>query len=268
MPSSRRNGKHRLYEDPRLYDLAFAFRDVDAECDGLLEIAAEHGVTRPKRVLELACGPGHHLREFARRGLVACGVDLSADMLGYAEQLLQRDGLSARLERADMRSFAIRPKADIALCLFDSFAHCVTDEDGVEALRSAGASTRRGGLFILEVTHPADYFNRLDRRTVSRWTHAYADVTVKAGHETSRFDAVAETYEATLTIEARYRGGGRPRSIVSRQQHRMWLRSAIANIAARSGAYEIVGWYGDLETRAPLSMRDDAWRMVAVLRRR
>jgi hypothetical protein len=48
----------------------------------------------------------------------------------------------------------------------------------------------------------------------------------------------------------------------------MWLRSAIANAAARSGMLEVDGWYGDLESRVPLSMKLEAWRMVAVLRRR
>jgi hypothetical protein len=91
---------------------------------------------------------------------------------------------------------------------------------------------------------------------------------VTARYAVSHRDAVAETYIATLRIDARYRDGRPDRKIVSRQQHRMWVRSGISNIASQSGMFEVVGWYGDLETRVPLSMKRQSWRMVAVLRRR
>ena len=92
-------------------------------------------------------------------------------------------------------------------------------------------------------------------------------MVVSARYDTSAHDAIAETYRATLTIEAAYRDGRAKRRIVSEQLHRMWLRSSVANIAARSGVLDVVGWYGDLESRVGLSMKLEAWRMVAVLRR-
>src|SRR5215469_10234857 len=167
---SRPEKSGRIYENPRLYDLAFSFRDIEQECDGILGLARAHGVRAPKRVLELACGPGHHLREFARRGIAAVGIDLNETMLGYAKRLAKVDDVSVQVRQGDMRSFRLAKRVDIAMCLFDSFAHCTSDDDGIAALRAAGAAVRRGGLCILELTHPGDYFDPDHGRTLDRWT--------------------------------------------------------------------------------------------------
>ena len=265
---SRPDPSGRIYENPRLYDLAFSFRDIAEECDGVLALARTHGVARPKRVLELACGPGHHLRELAKRGLDAVGIDLNDAMLAYGRRLARLDAVAVQFRHGDMRSFRLSKRVDIAMCLFDSFAHCTSDEDGVAALRSAGGALRRGGLFMLELTHPADYFDPDHGRTLGRWTQRHPGVVVEARYDTSARDAVAETYRATLVIEAKYADRRASRKIVSKQLHRMWLRGSVSNIAARSGMFDIVGWYGDLDVRVPFAMKMDSWRMVVVMRRR
>ena len=126
---------------------------------------------------------------------------------------------------------------------------------------------RRGGLLVFELAHPADYFDPGHGRTLGHWKQRHPGVIVDARYDSASRDAVAETYRATLTIEATYAGARPRRRLVSKQLHRMWLRSSLSNVAARSGAFEIAGWYGDLDTSVPFSMRTDSWRMVAVLRR-
>src|ERR1051326_8765070 len=63
-----------IYDDPELYQLACAYRDIPAEADALLDWAGRHysGTQEaPGSVLELAAGPADHARELARRGLSA-----------------------------------------------------------------------------------------------------------------------------------------------------------------------------------------------------
>jgi SAM-dependent methyltransferase len=259
---------HALYENPRIYDLGFGFRDIPRECDGLLAIAARHGVKAPRRVVDIACGPAHHLREYSRRGLEALGVDVNAEMIAYARHLNRQAHLAVRLRKADMRRFRLPARVDIAQCLFDSFSHCMTDADAVATLRCAAAALRPGGIMILELTHPADYFERDEKRTVGRWIQRYDDVTVKTRFQTTAIDPVEETYVKSMVIDAAYRVGRETKRIVDRQLHRMWLRGGFRNVVALSGAFEIVGWYGDLTPRIPLSMRPASWRMVVALRRR
>ena len=58
------------------------------------------------------------------------------------------------------------------------------------------------------------------------------------------------------------------RRIVDRLQYRIWLRSGLRHVAATSGCFDIDGWHGDLTPQTPLSMRDESWQMVVVMRRR
>ena len=60
-----------IYDDPELYQLACAYRDIPAEADALLAWAGQHlraARATPASVLELAAGPAGHARELARRG--------------------------------------------------------------------------------------------------------------------------------------------------------------------------------------------------------
>jgi SAM-dependent methyltransferase len=264
-----RSGSSELYRAPRLYDVAFGFRDIEAECRGLLRLAARHGVPRVGSVLELACGPAHHLRTLAARGIRCHGIDLSADMLAYARRFCRREGVAVTFQRADMRRFTTARRFDLAVCLFDSYAQCVTDEDAVAALRCAGRALRPGGLMVVEFTHPAEYFRRGSARTSERWTQREGRLAVRATFRLTRPDPIHETVLASLTLRpvTAGRNGATVRPLKMRWRQRMWLRGSFANVVAASECFEIVGWYGDLDRLVPLDMRTQAWRMLAVLRR-
>ena len=266
MSSSAR--KRTLFEHPRLYDLAFGFRDFVEQTGGLLALASRYGVRAPKSALELCCGPAHHLRELAQRGLRTFGVDHNREMLAYARSLCKRDRVDVRLIRADMRTFSLPQRVDLAYCLFDSFCHNTTDADAIATLRSTAAALRRGGLFIAELTHPADFFAGIRSRSLSRWTQRFPDVTIATRFAHTNVDPIEETFEPSIEIDARYRDGRRPVRIVDRLQYRIWMRSGLRLAAAASGQFDIVGWHGDLTPDVPLSMRDEAWQMVVVMRRR
>ncbi|HLW37026.1 MAG TPA: class I SAM-dependent methyltransferase [Candidatus Eremiobacteraceae bacterium] len=258
-----------LYREPELYDIAFGFRDVPQECDGILALARKHGVAQPESLLELACGPAHHLRELASRGLRGVGVDINPLMLHYARRLCRRDDVVVEFEQADMRTFALRQRVDMALCLFDSFALCVSDRDAIITLQRVHAALKRGGLFLIEFSHPADFFGSGRSRTMDHWTERNRQLSVKTEFRFSRFDAVAETFVADLKLQATDRKSGkRGRRVAMRWLQRMWFRSAVEYVTLASGCFDLVGWYGDLDPGVALTSGAKAWRMVAVLRRR
>lgn len=257
-----------LFEQPRIYDLAFGFRDAVEQCDGLLALARRYGSRVPKSAVELCCGPAHHLREFARYGLRAYGVDSNAEMIAYARSLCKRDRVSVRFVRSDVRTFELPERVDIAYCLFDSFCHCSTDADAISALRATGAALRRGGVLILELTHPADFFAGIRSRSTSRWTQRFPDVTVTTRFAHTRVNPVAETFVPSITIDARYHDGRPPLRIVDSLDYRIWLPGSLKHVAAASGCFDIVGWHGDLNPAVSLDMGDEAWQMVVVFRKR
>jgi SAM-dependent methyltransferase len=233
----------------------------------LLALAEAYGLPAPRSVVELACGPANHLRELARRGIAAYGVDNNREMLGYAQSLAKRDGAAIHFERADMRTFRLPRRVDLGLCLFDSFCHLANDADAIAALRAAGKAIKPGGLLILELTHPADFYGKAPERAVSRWTLRYPDVVVTTRLVHAYMDPIAETHMPSLTIEARYKDGRPARRLADRLLYRMWQRSSIKHVALASGCFAVAGWHGDMDPSVPLDMGDKAWQMVAVLRR-
>jgi SAM-dependent methyltransferase len=172
------------YETPRWYDIVF---DVGTrvECAFLEEMLRRHGpwphrpgrIGQPgrMRVLEPACGSGRLVAELARRGHDVLGFDRSPAMLAYARAKLERRGLVARLEEADMACFRFPGRFELAHCLVSTFKYLL-DEDGArDHLACVAEALVPGGLYVLGF-HLADYADR--RRARERWVASRGATTV------------------------------------------------------------------------------------------
>lgn len=109
------------------------------------------GVDAPAAILDLACGPGRHVVELARRGYDVTGVDVSEAFLEVARAACASEGLSPDLVCADMRSFE-RPGAfDAALSMSTSFGYFDDPADDARVLRNVHRSLRPGGALLMEL---------------------------------------------------------------------------------------------------------------------
>lgn len=138
------------------------------EVDHLMSVL---GLSAGSRVLDVGCGPGRHLLEFARRGVVVHGVDISQTFVDLAAASIAAENLeSATVERADARELAqmehLRGSFDavVALCQGGFGLMTVADaRDGVDgdrcvlagmvsALRPRGrvALTAFSSLFVVD----------------------------------------------------------------------------------------------------------------------
>src|ERR1700760_541386 len=174
-------GVNSIYDQPELYELACAYRDVPAEADALLAWCATHHDGPVGSVLELAAGPAEHARELARRGLRAAALDRSAAMCAYAADRAAAGGVELDVVEADMRSFTVpgpdgtRFQFDLAVTMLNSACHLFTLDDLVRHLRAVRLQLAPGGLYIVELAHPADVFAPVPR-TSSTWTVEEAGV--------------------------------------------------------------------------------------------
>ncbi len=153
------------YQTPRYYDIVF---DVDTkrEADFLEALFALYARSSGRRALEPACGSGRLVIELARRGWSACGFDRSPHMLAYARERLAEEGMSARLSRADMSSFATRRKFDLAYCLVSTFKYLATERAARSHLQHVARALVPGGIYVLGF-HLSDYSDR--RQSHERW---------------------------------------------------------------------------------------------------
>jgi len=288
-----------IYDEPELYELACAYRDIPAEATALLAwcathfrgSAGQHTDSGVRSVLELAAGPAEHARELARRGLRAATLDLSPAMCSYAAAQAKAAGVDVQVVQADMRDFAITgPDGapvlfDAAITMLNSVCHLFTLDDLVRHLAAVRANLVPGGLYIVELTHPADFFAAVPR-TSSEWTidapGVHADV--HWGGPSDRIDPLTQVTNEHMTIAATY-GDGTIRTVSDVVPSRFWtlteFTAAMALANARPAAPEagvaqqasdpkgrlgLVASYGDFDETTTLDA-PSAWRMILVLRR-
>ena len=281
-----------IYDQPELYELACAYRDIPAEVSALQSWCATYftGGAGVGSVLELAAGPAEHARELARRGLRATALDWSAAMCSYAAGQAKAHGVALDVVEADMRAFAIpgpdgaRAQFDLAVTMLNSVCHLFTLDDLVRHLTAVRSHVVAGGLYIVELAHPADFFAPTPR-TSNDWTvdakGMHADV--HWGGHSDTIDPLTQVTNEHMTITATAKDGT-IRTVSDVVPNRFWTlteftaATALANTGSlantgtasgpddSSGAWELVASYGDFDETTTLDA-PTAWRMILILRR-
>jgi SAM-dependent methyltransferase len=254
----------RIYDEPEFYEAACAYRDVPAEVDALLRWSAKHGAP-PRSVLELAAGPAEHARNLARRGLEATALDLSPAMCARARDLAQAAGIRLTVVQGDMRDFSLPGRFDLAITMLNSLCHLMSLDDMLRHLTAVARHLDRGGLYIVELAHPADFF-AAERRTSSEWSTEVDDGTVSVrwgAHD--RIDPVTQVTREHVSVTYHKRGGP-VRTVTDVVPNRFWTATELTAAIRLAGGLAVVASYGDFDTDSPLDA-PSAWRMILVLRR-
>jgi hypothetical protein len=183
-----------------------------------------------------------------------------------------------------MRDFRIvgldgRPaRFDLAITMLNSVCHLFTLDDLVNHLTAVAAHLAPGGLYIVELAHPADFF-AAEPRTSSEWT-IDADGThalVRWGGREDRIDPLTQVTDEHMMIKVTA-ADGTVRTVSDVVPNRFWtlteftaaVRLANANANANVGApaarpLELVASYGDFDDTTALDA-PTAWRMILILR--
>jgi SAM-dependent methyltransferase len=252
-----------IYDDPPAYELACAFRDVPAEVDALLGWCARHrpGGAPVRTVLELAAGPAEHAREFAARHVAATALDLNPAMCAYAAE--RGAGLPLEVVRGDMAGFRLGRRFDLIVTMLDSTAHLMTLSAFVDHLGCVAGHLDDDGLYILEMSHPADRLSD-QARAGSAWQTerdgALADV--RWGEPADVLDPITQIVDDHVTIAVTR--NGRTRVVTGVVPYRFWTATELAAAVRLAGSLEFVAQYGDF---AGIDVGDPrAWRLISVLR--
>ncbi|RMH41432.1 MAG: class I SAM-dependent methyltransferase [Deltaproteobacteria bacterium] len=128
-------GRQRLARAPDEVDRIVALLDLP------------HGA----RVLDLACGPGRHACELARRGYRVTAVDRTRAYLDRARARARQWQVDVEFVEADMRAFRREGAFDAVLNLFTSFGYFEDDADNRRVLDHARASLTRGGRLLIDL---------------------------------------------------------------------------------------------------------------------
>lgn len=187
-------------------------------------------------VLDLACGAGRHLRELARTGMQAVGLDLSRALLAEARAA----DPAAQLVRGDMR---LLPFADGAFggltSFFTSFGYFAARADDRQVAREMRRVLRPGGSFML------DFFNadRVREELVPR------DVREVAGRRvTQTREIVDDTVVKRIRIEELEQDGGAGDPRYFHERVRLYTDEQLTELLEDAGL-RVERRYGDYEGR-------------------
>jgi glycine/sarcosine N-methyltransferase len=103
------------------------------------------------RVLDAACGTGHHAIALAQRGYRLVGADLSAAMIERARENASAAGVDVRFAVAGLGELAALGETfDAVLCLGNSLPHLLTAAAVDRALVDFADVLRPGGLLVIQ----------------------------------------------------------------------------------------------------------------------
>ena len=105
------------------------------------------------RALDLACGPGLHALELARRGHSAFGIDFSPASIEWAQTYSTDESLSCEFSHGDIRTTEFGTGFDLAMLLFGEM-NVFSIADFRIILRKAREALVDGGLLLLEPHQP------------------------------------------------------------------------------------------------------------------
>jgi ubiquinone/menaquinone biosynthesis C-methylase UbiE len=125
----------------------------------------------PCRLVDLGCGTGRSIVEFAARGCECVGIDLSEESLAVAAERLSEAGLEARLIRANLCELGCLSggQFDAALLLFGTLGMITGSENRRQVLVEARRLLRPGGRLALHVHNVwRHFFSPPGRRWLAR----------------------------------------------------------------------------------------------------
>jgi SAM-dependent methyltransferase len=255
------------YSFPHIYDIAFDFRDVKGECDFLLAATEKHLQRKVASAVELACGPGWHAREMARRGIVTTGLDLEPAMIKHARKIADDESSSAQFVVGDMKSFALNKPADLAFTLIASFAHLLTNDDIVKHFDAIADNLSDHGIYIISTAHPRDFFGDRSSDVPTMWTETRDGITVTTewGGPNDSYDPISEIDYVTITFDVSSSDGNERIQSVERLR-RMSYQTFIA-LVKLSGRFTLADAYGDFDLATAFTNNSESGRFIPVLKK-
>lgn len=253
--------------DPEVHELAFSYRDYEAEVIFIELCWQQYARTENSRVLDIACGTGEHLRQFSLRGYDCGGFDWDARMIEYARGGFAEQELPIKIWEADMRSFDVEGKFGLAINMLTTINLLVTNEDLLTHLQSVSRALEPGGIYFLEMFHPREYGFPPNIPT-SAWEIQRDDLYLECDlqHEMEELDPIRQKQKSVMRIDIT-RGEKVDRYLLARTQ-RVYLYNELRALVECATDFELIKCFGSFNFERKLDNSRRSWRMIPVLRKK
>ena len=141
------------------YDVVMAHVDYQLWAEYVHGLLRRHAPAA-RDVLELGCGTGSFALALQSLGDYRyAATDRSEEMLHVARAKAELEGADVQFEVADFTDFRADPPVDAIVLLYDGLNYLLEMEQVTAVLRCAFTSLRPGGIFLFDVSTPANSEN-------------------------------------------------------------------------------------------------------------
>lgn len=280
--------KHeQVYAESRILDIAFDNRDLDVECGFLEHLSRNLGRGCLDSYVEICAAPGHHVHHLAARGVRSYATLCHSVMLGYAEEKAARYGAPAdapgseddaessrnmpppaRILLTDPHDFSLPEAVDLAFCPRGAFHYELTTEEALTHLVSVAKNLGRGGLYVLELEHPAVFFGQ--RPAKWTWENERGGTRVRASRtlQVQAMNPLTQVCDAEFRFEVSQPGETEAAAQTIRDVApvRAYTHQELRTLVKQTGVFDWVATFGDLSLAQPFDTSEDARVQVPVLR--
>lgn len=142
-----------VFQDYAYYYNSF-YKDKDYRAEALVvDKLLKRYNPQTKSIMNFGCGTGKHDIELARFGYQCKGIDMSPLMIEIARKNSDLNDSGIEFEVADVRNYVTDKKYDAVISLFHVMSYQNTNEDILNAFRSARKSlnSNEDGYFLFDV---------------------------------------------------------------------------------------------------------------------
>ncbi len=252
-----------LYENPKYYEIAFAWRDIISETDLFEKCIEKYSDIPVNSVLEICCGNSPHMEELVRRGYRYTGLDLSRAMLDYSTERATRNGIEAKFIHANMVDFEISIKYDFAFIMLGSFFATSTVEV-YSHFKSVARTLKKGGLYLLDWC--VQFEPPWQTKGASSWDMERDGIRVKTTVEWVPIKLARQTFRETIILDVEE--NGRKFEIKGTNVHRAIYPQEFLRMMESSPDFEFVGWWNNWNLEQSLDFVDRISRPIILIKRK
>jgi SAM-dependent methyltransferase len=253
-----------MYKLPLYYEVAFSFFDVKKQVDTFEEVIKKFSKIRVKRFLDVACGPSPQLRELARRGYGAVGLDVAPEMLEHLSKRAEEEGRKIETVQADMCNFRLEKKVDFAFIMMGSLV-VESNERFLSHLDSVASSLRKGGLYFIQNVC-VNWASSLGQS----WDIERDGIKVKTVYNMRWKDMLNQIFTEDISLEVN--DHGRELKLKGSEDLKFIFPQEFKVLVELSGRFEFLGWWEGNESTwyldKPLEKAESPSNLNMVLLRR
>jgi len=253
--------KSQIYNQAKYYEIAFSFIDPKKQGNLFEQFIKKYSKIKVEAVLDLACGTALQLREMAKRGYEAIGLDASSGMLDFLKKESLREGVKIDTVTADMNNFKLKQRVDFAYIMMGSIVYTKNNDSLLSHLNSVADCLNSGGLYLIENLN-INWANPKFWKPQT-WTMKQGKIKVKTTFKLTPKDLLSQL--VTQTIKLEIDDNGKKMEFMDKDEVKIISPEEFKLLVEKNGKFEFVGFF---EREKAKLLKEISPNNIALLRRK